>query len=131
MNKPNLLRRVTLWVVDSWRHVMDIRYNPLKYSPDPSLQAYFLLVLFTMWSVFFGFIAIFYMGFIEYSIVTSIFVHASILIPIVITNAIFLDAEREGSKWVHEWREEQSKFLLFTTRAANGVRIIWDIDKEA
>ena len=131
MIKPNLFRRATMWVVDSWRHVMDVRYNPLKYIPDPSLQAYFLMVLFTIWSVFFGMIAIYYMGWLGYSIVTSIIVHVAIFLPILITNAIFLDAERDSHDWILEWKEEQSKFLLFTKRTANGVRIIWDIDREA
>ena len=41
-------RKFIMFVVDSWRLVMDNRYNPLKYIPDPSLQTYFTLVLFTM-----------------------------------------------------------------------------------
>jgi hypothetical protein len=131
MEKPSLVRRFIMWIVDSWRVVMDVRYNPLKYVPEPSLQAYFMLVLFTMWSAFFGFIAIYYMGFLNYDIVTSILVHASILIPIVITNAVFADAERDGQSWVQEWRAEQSKYKLFLNRTRKGVRILWDIDKEA
>tara|TARA_B100001094_G_scaffold51567_2_gene47080 strand:- start:1224 stop:1619 length:396 start_codon:yes stop_codon:yes gene_type:complete len=131
MEKPSLVRRFIMWIVDSWRVVMDVRYNPLKYVPEPSLQAYFMLVLFTMWSAFFGFIAIYYMGFLNYDIVTSIMVHASILIPIVITNAVFADAERDGQSWVQEWRAEQSKYKLFLNRTRKGVRILWDIDKEA
>tara|TARA_B100000767_G_scaffold248633_1_gene249677 strand:+ start:94 stop:501 length:408 start_codon:yes stop_codon:yes gene_type:complete len=131
MIKPNLFRRTTMWVVNSWRYVMDIRYNPLKYVPDPSLQAYFMLVLFTIWSLFFGMIAIYYLGFVNYSIVNSIIVHSSIIIPIVITNAVFVDAERDGHKWLAEWKEEQSKYKLFLNRTRSGVRIMWDIDKEA
>lgn len=131
MIKPNLFRRFTLWVIDSWRSVMDVRYNPLKYVPDPSLQAYFTLVLFTIWSVYFGFVATFYLGWYGYSIIASIFVHLAILVPIVITNGIFMDAERNGHKWLSEWREEQSNYKLFLSRATNGVRILWDIDKEA
>ena len=131
MIKPTLFRRFTMWIVDSWRNVMDVRYNPLKYVPDPSLQAYFMLVLFVMWSAFFGLIAIYYMGFINYSIVTSIIVHAAILIPIVITNAVFVDAERDGHAWLAEWREEQSVYKIFLSRTSKGVRILWDIDKEA
>jgi len=131
MQQPNLFRRFTMWIVDSWRAVMDIRYNPLKYVPDPSLQAYFMLVLFVMWSAFFGMIAVFYMGIIDYSIVTSIFVHMAILIPIIITNAIFVDAERDGHGWVQEWRNEQSKYKLFLSRTNKGVRILWNLDKEA
>ena len=57
MNKPALHRRLILFIVDSWRVVMDSRYNPLKYIPDPSLQMYFTLVLFVMWSFYFGVVA--------------------------------------------------------------------------
>ena len=131
MLQPNHFRRFTMWIVDSWRVVMDVRYNPLKYVPDPSLQAYFMLVLFVMWSAFFGMIAVFYMGLINYSIVTSIFVHMAILIPIIITNAIFVDAERDGHAWLQEWREEQTKYKFFLSRTSKGVRILWNLDKEA
>ena len=131
MLQPNRFRRFTMWIVDSWRVVMDVRYNPLKYVPDPSLQAYFMLVLFVMWSAFFGMIAVFYMGLINYSIVTSIFVHMAILIPIIITNAIFVDAERDGHAWLQEWREEQTKYKFFLSRTSKGVRILWNLDKEA
>ena len=52
MKKPSLFRTGVMKLVSGWRRVMDVRYNPLKYVPDPSLQTYFMLVLFTMWSVF-------------------------------------------------------------------------------
>ena len=44
--KPSLFRRTIMSFVNGWRRVMDVRYNPLKYIPDPSLQTYFMLVLF-------------------------------------------------------------------------------------
>ena len=103
------MRNFILWIVDSWRSVMDARYNPLKYIPDPSLQTYFMLVLFTMWSVYFGFVASYYMGWIGYRIVTSIVVHIGVLLPLSFTNAIFLDAERENAPWLIEWRKDQKK----------------------
>lgn len=101
------LRKFILFVVDSWRVVMNAKYNPLKYIPDPSLQTYFMLVLFTMWSVYFGFVASYYMGWLGYSTLTSLIVHIGILLPIAFTNAVFIDAERDGAKWVNDWRKEQ------------------------
>ena len=133
MKKPNLWRRSVLFVVDSWRLVMNAKYNPLKYIPDPSLQTYFMLVLFTMWSVYFGFVATYYMGWLGYDIVVSIIVHAAVLIPIAMTNVVFLDAQRDGSKWLKEWRNEQSQWKFWKMRPSlKGKNIIrWDIDKEA
>ena len=130
MKKPNIFRRSVMFVVDSWRAVMDVRFNPLKHI-DPSLQTYFMLVLFTIWSISFGLIAIFWLGYIGYSIPTSILVHAAIIIPIAFTNAIFVDAERDGENWIKEWREEQSRYKLLVNRLKTKNLVIWDPNKEA
>ena len=130
MRKPNFFRRFVIFIVDSWRAVMDVRFNPLKHI-DPSLQTYFMLVLFTIWSISFGLIAIFWLGYIGYSIPTSIFVHAAIIIPIAFTNAIFVDAERDGENWIKEWREEQSSYKLLVNRLKTKNLVIWDPNKEA
>ena len=65
VKKPSLFRTVVMKIVWAWRRVMDVKYNPLKYVPDPSLQAYFMLVLFIAWSLFFGVLAVNYLGFFE------------------------------------------------------------------
>lgn len=132
-DKPSLYRRVILFVVDSWRLVMDAKYNPLRFIPDPSLQTYFMLVLFTMWSVYFGFVASYYMGWLGYSTVTSIIVHIGVLLPIAFTNAVFIDAERDGAAWVQEWRQEQESFKFWKKIMSRNYekRVKWDIDKEA
>ena len=130
MKKPNFFRRFVIFIVDSWRAVMDVRFNPLKHI-DPSLQTYFMLVLFTIWSISFGLIAIFWLGYIGYSIPTSIFVHAAIIIPIAFTNAIFVDAERDGENWIKEWRDEQSRYKLLVNRLKTKNLVIWDPNKEA
>ena len=130
MNKPNIFRRFVMFVVDSWRAVMDVRFNPLKHI-DPSLQTYFMLVLFTIWSISFALIAIFWLGYIGYSIPTSILVHAAIIIPIAFTNAVFVDAERDGENWIKEWREEQSRYKLLVNRLKTKNLVIWDPNKEA
>ncbi len=101
------LLKLLVWVVDCWRLVMDNRYNPLRYIADPSLQLYFTLVLFTMWSVYFGFVAAYYMGWLGYDIVTSIIVHISVVLPVGFTNAIFIDAERDGAKWLKDIKKKK------------------------
>jgi hypothetical protein len=81
-------------IVEMYRSVMDLRFNPLRFIPDPVLQGYLLMALFVMWSAFFGLIAIFYLGWLGYSIPVSIGVHMAIIVPTIITNAVFLDAEK-------------------------------------
>ena len=126
MNKPNLFRRTVMLILNTWRSVMNVKYNPLKHITSPSLQTYFMLVLFSIWCVFFGLIAIYYMGFINYSIVTSIVIHGSILIPMMITNAVFIDAERNGEKWLKEWQEEDYKYKVFLRRIKMENLVRWN-----
>ena len=131
MKKPSLFRRVVMGLVNGWRRVMDVRYNPLKYIPDPSLQTYLMLVLFTVWSVFFGFIAASYLGFFNYDTVTSIIIHCAVLLPLAFTNAIFVDAERDGANWLKEWKEEQSRYKLVVNRLKTKNLVIWNPNKES
>ena len=130
MKKPSLFRRTVMSLVNGWRRVMDVRYNPLKYIPDPSLQTYFMLILFTVWSIFFGFLAANYLGFFNYNTVISIFIHVLILAPLAFTNAIFIDAERDGHKWLEEWKEEQSRYKLVVNRLKTKNLTIWNPNKE-
>jgi hypothetical protein len=131
MTKPNLFRRSTMLMVYIWRRVMDVKFNPLKYIPDASLQAYFMVVLFSLWSVSFGFIATYYIGWLGYSTLTSLAVHLSILVPIVVTNAVFVDAERTGEKWLEEWKEERSRYALVANRLKAKNMVPWGLNKEA
>ena len=131
MEKPSLFRRTVMSLVNGWRRVMDVRYNPLKYIPDPSLQTYFMLVLFTVWSVFFGFLAANYLGFFNYNTVVSIFIHVGVLLPLAFTNAIFIDAERDGHKWLKEWKEEQNRYTIVANRLKTKNLVMWNPDKEA
>ena len=131
MTKPNLFRRSTMLMVYIWRRVMDVKFNPLKYIPDASLQAYFMVVLFSLWSVSFGFIATYYIGWLGYSTLTSLAVHLSILVPIVVTNAVFVDAERTGEKWLEEWKEERSRYALVANRLNAKNMVPWELNKEA
>ena len=129
MKKPSFFRRFVMKLVSGWRRVMDANYNPLKYIPDPSLQTYFMLVLFVMWSVYFGFLAGNY--WIGYNTVMSIVVHVAILVPLAFTNAIFVDAERDGHNWLKEWKEEQSRYKIVINRLKKKNLVIWNPNKEA
>jgi hypothetical protein len=131
MKKPPLFRRAVMNTVWLWRRIMSLKYNPIGKIPDPSLQTYFMLVLFTIWSVWFGFLASSYLGWFGYNTVASIIIHAAILVPLAMTNAIFIDAERDGHKWLKEWKEEQNRWTIITNRLKTKNLTIWDPSKEA
>ena len=103
-----IMKKLIFWVVDCWRVVMDNRYNPLRHIKDPSIQGYFTMALFIMWSGYFGVVATYYMGWLNYSVVTSIWVHLAVIIPILVTNGVFRDAEKHGATWYTEFRKEQN-----------------------
>ena len=132
MEKYNIFQKLLVWVIDCWRLVMDNRFNPLKYIPDPSLQAYFTLVLFVMWSAYFGLVATVYMGF-NYDTITSIIIHMAVVVPLIFTNLIFKDAEKNGRNWIYDYRADQERKRWWDkVRKPNyEKRIKWDIDKEA
>lgn len=132
MEKYNIFQKLLVWVIDCWRLVMDNRFNPLKYIPDPSLQAYFTLVLFVMWSAYFGLVATVYMGF-NYDTITSIIIHMAVIVPLIFTNLIFKDAEKNGRNWIAKYRTDQERKRWWDkVRQPNyEKRIKWDIDKEA
>ena len=132
MEKYNIFQKLLVWVIDCWRLVMDNRFNPLKYIPDPSLQAYFTLVLFVMWSAYFGLVATVYMGF-NYDTITSIIIHMAVIVPLIFTNLIFKDAEKNGRNWIAKYRTDQERKRWWdkVRRPNYEKRIKWDIDKEA
>ena len=131
MKKPSLFRRSVMKLVSGWRRVMDVRYNPLRHIPDPSLQTYFMLVLFTIWSVFFGILAANYLGLYNYNTVASIANHVAVILPLAYTNAVIVDAEKHGETWIKERKEEQSRYKLVKNRLKSKNLVIWNPNKEA
>jgi hypothetical protein len=83
-------------IIEMYRMIMDLRYNPLRFIPDTVMQGYLLMALFVMWSGFFGLIAIYYIGWIGYSIPVAIGVHLALVVPTIITNAVFEMAEKDN-----------------------------------
>ena len=58
-------------------------------------------------------------------------IHVAIILPLAFTNAIFVDAERDGAKWLKEWKEEQSRYKLVKNRLKTKNLVIWNPNKEA
>ena len=132
MVRPQFYRSACIFLADSWSNVMDARFNPLRYIRDPSLQAYFMLILSVMWSVYFGFLATDYLGWVEYSFATSIWLHIAVLLPIMATNAVFKDAERDGDQWLEGWREQQRRYRFWNSASPRKNENIckWDLKNE-
>ncbi len=68
---------------------------------------------------------------LQYLFSTTFMLVLLILFPLAMTNAIFVDAERDGHKWLKEWKEEQSRYKLLVNRLRKKNLTIWDPNKEA
>ena len=66
-----------------------------------------------------------------YQVLSTIHGIAKFLVPMALTNAIFVDAERDGHKWLKEWQEEQSRYKLVVNRLKTKNLTLWDPTKEA
>jgi len=42
-----------------------------------------------------------------------------------------VDAERDGEKWLKEWREEQSRYMIIKNRLKTKNLVLWNPYKEA
>ena len=103
-----LIKKGILFTVNSWQIIMDNRYNPLSYIKEPSMQLYFTMALLTMWSAYFGIVAWAWLEWKNYSIVSSIWIHLSIVIPIFITNLVFKEARQNNAKWLVSWEKNET-----------------------
>ena len=103
------MKKLLFFIIDCWRLVMDMRYNPLRHIADPSIQMYTYLALFVMWSGYFAVVAWTWIGWETYSVVWSITVHLAVLAPLFVTTQIFKDAEKNGAKWYVDHRNEQKR----------------------
>ena len=57
-------------------------------------------------------------------------IHVGVLVPLALTNAIFVDAERDGAEWLKEWKEEQSRYKLLANRLKAKNLVMWNPNKK-
>jgi len=53
------------------------------------------------------------------------------LIPILVTNAVFIDAERDGEQWLVDWGEETSRKPLPMNSLKSKNLVRWNPESEA
>ena len=90
-----------MWFYYSWASIMNLKYNPIGYIRDTTLQMYFMTALSIAWTlVFCTYIA----GWLN--IVPLLVGHVLFLFAIFFTYGIFEDAKRDGAKWFQDWEEK-------------------------
>ncbi|GIR17390.1 MAG: hypothetical protein CM15mP31_1380 [Gammaproteobacteria bacterium] len=124
VKKPSLFRTVVMKIVWAWRRVMDVKYNPLNMCPIPAYKLLYARFIYCMESFLWCFSCKLSWIF-NYDIIVSIVVHFWFM-PLAFTNAIFVDAERDGAKWLQEWKEEQSRYKIVMNRLKTKNLVLWN-----
>ena len=109
---------------------MDVRYNPLSIYPTQVCKLTLCSFVHYMECILWILDAN-YLGWFGYNTIASIIIHIGVLLPLAFTNAVFVDAERDGANWLKEWKEEQSRYKLVVNRLKTKNLVIWNPNKES
>ena len=94
------MRNLLMWFYYSWASIMNLKYNPIGYIRDTSLQMYFMTTLSIAWTlVFCTYVA----GWLN--VVPLLLGHVLFLFAVFFTYGIFEDAKRDEAKWFQDWDE--------------------------
>jgi len=105
---------------------MNLKYNPIGYIREPSLQAYFMTVLSIIWTlVFCTYIA----GWLN--VMPLIVGHVLFIFATFFTYAVFEDAKRDGKAWFQNWDEKYTLSRAFRNRNKEKNACRWDLEIEA
>ena len=120
------MKNKLMWFYYSWDSIMNLKYNPIGYIREPSLQAYFMTVLSIIWTlVFCTYIA----GWLN--VMPLIVGHVLFIFATFFTYAVFEDARRDGKAWFQNWDEKYTLSRAFRNRNKEKNACRWDLEIEA
>ena len=105
-----------------WDSVMNLKYNPIRFIGDMSVQMYTMTVLSIFWSMAFCALIVGWQG-----IIPLIYGHVAILAMIFLTYATFTQGNDRNEEWFKRLEEELNRKP--TDRTKNACK--WDLEKEA
>jgi len=120
------MKNKLMWFYYSWDSIMNLKYNPIGYIREPSLQAYFMTALSIIWTlVFCTYIA----GWLN--VMPLIVGHVLFIFATFFTYAVFEDAKRDGKAWFQNWDEKYTLSRAFRNRNKEKNACRWDLEIEA
>ena len=120
------IKRAMLWFYYTWESLMNLKYNPLRFIGDVSMQMYLMLALSIVWSASFCALIAGWSG-----LVSLIWGHVLTVFALFMPYATFKDAEKNNSAWLIRWKEDYNLLSLFRRRGKNKNICQWDLEKEA
>ena len=95
------MKNKLMWFDYSWASVMNLKYTPIGYIRDTSLQMYSMTSLSIAWTLAF---CTYIAGWLN--IVPLLLGHVSFLFAVFFTYGIFEAAKRDRAKWFQDWDEK-------------------------
>lgn len=111
-----MIKKIGFWIYDLYRYFFDLKYNPLRFIPNPFTQFILMFYLSVMWTAIFTFWA----GQTIYFGLGSVAGHLLVVSGFFITALIFIDAEKNGHLWVQRNNLPEVKKR----------RCVWDLENE-
>ncbi|MBB00433.1 MAG: hypothetical protein CMN34_05840 [Saprospirales bacterium] len=120
------MRNALMWFYYSWDSIMNVKYNPLSYVRNVSMQMYFMTALSILWTATFcGLIA----GWTN--VIPLIYGHIGFLFATFMTYGVFKDAERDRPKWFEKWNTDYLADRAFKNRDKTKNACRWNLEIEA
>lgn len=107
----------------SWESIMDLKYNPLRFIGDISLQCYYMMVLSIIWSATFSALIAGWAG-----LLPLIFGHIAAVFATYFTYSVFYDARKAGKSW---FIDANSIYMLKKNKDSRRNICQWKLDVEA
>ena len=120
------MKHKLMWFYYCWDSIMNLKYNPISYIRNTSLQMYFMIVLSILWTLTFcGLIA----GWMN--VIPLIYGHIAFVFSAFFTYGIFEDAARDGREWFLRWDKEYTLSKAFKNKDRTKNACKWDLEIEA
>ena len=120
------MKNKLMWFYYCWDSIMNLKYNPISYIRNTSLQMYFMIVLSILWTLTFcGLIA----GWMN--VIPLIYGHIAFVFSAFFTYGIFEDAARDGREWFLKWDREYTLSKAFKNKDRTKNACKWDLEIEA
>ena len=121
-----LMKRSLMWFYYSWDTIMNLKYNPISYIRDTSVQMYLMIVLSLVWTLTFcGLIA----GWMN--VIPLVYGHIGFVFSVFFTYSIFEDAARDGRAWFLKWEKDYILSRAFRRKDKTKNACRWDLEIEA
>ena len=105
---------------------MNLKYNPIGYIRNTSLQMYFMTVLSIVWTLTFCSLIAGWMN-----VIPLVWGHVLFIFSVFLTYSIFEDAARDGREWFLKWERDYTLSKAFRNRNRKKNSTRWNLEIEA